>query len=200
MCNSASLPQTPSGHCATKRPDNSARPASYVKVVKEPGRRAQLLFQLDEHALGAKDVGHLALRIKDVAELSRSDRANFDASRIAAHPCALDAEMTLLHHPLASRAVPQVRHVQVQPFFRDRRFGEIKMPGPIGAGGFTIPAADAPVVVDHRNAVRLLPSRVHGANLHARRIFALLALHRHVEISLFRDLDRKSTRLNSSHL
>src|ERR1035438_6740267 len=113
MCNSASLPQTPSGHCATERPDNSARPASYVKVVKEPGRRAQLLFQLDEHALGAKDVGHLALRIQDIAELPRSHRANLDAGRIPAHPRALDAEMTFLHHPLASRAVPQIGRAHV---------------------------------------------------------------------------------------
>ena len=74
----------------------------------------------------------------------------------------------------------------IEPLLGNRGLGEIETPRPIGAGGLAIAAADAPVVIDHRDAVRLLPGGVHRADLDAGRVLALLALHRHVEKALLR--------------
>src|SRR5208283_5638511 len=153
---------------------------SDIEVVEEPGKRPHLRLE-DEDSLVPEDVGDLALRIEDVAEFARAGRADLDAGGVAARAGALDAEMALLHHPLAPGPVAQVGHVEVELLLRDRGGGEVEAPREIGAGRLAVAAADAPVVVDHRYAVRLLPGRLHRADLHAGRVLALVALDRHVE-------------------
>ena len=51
-----------------------------------------------------------------------------------------------------------------------------------------VPAADAPVIVDDNYPIRLLPGGLGGTGPHAGRVLALLALNRHVEVVLFRDV------------
>ena len=70
--------------------------------------------------------------------------------------------------------------------FGMRRLGEVKSPRPIRAGRFAIAAANAPIVIHHGDPVGFLPRRMNRANFDARRVLALLALHRHVEVTLFR--------------
>lgn len=48
--------------------------------------------------------------------------------------------------------------------------------------GLTVAAADAPVIIDHDDAVLLLPRRLDRADVHARRVVAVLALHGHIEL------------------
>src|SRR5665647_1092742 len=181
MCSSASRPQTRCARSATGKRSSFGSLSSYVKIVEEPRRRSHFLLQLDEHPLGAEDVGDFAVRVKDVAKFSRSGGADFEARRVSAHARALDAEMTFLHHALAPRAIAEIGHVGIEPLLRNLGLGEVETPRPIRAGGFAVAAADAPVVIDHGDAVFLLPRGVDGANLHAGRVLALLALHRHVE-------------------
>ena len=130
--------------------------------------------------------GNFAAGIENVAEFPRAGGADLDAGGIPAGAGALDAEMAFFHHALAPRPVAKVGHVGVQPLLGNRGLGEVEAPRPVGTGCLAVAAADAPVVVDHRDAVGLLPGGMHRADLDAGRILALLALHRHVEVALFR--------------
>src|SRR5262249_39396059 len=82
---------------------------------------------------------------------------------------------------LSARTITQVRHVRVQPIFRNRGFGPIETAREIRTSRFTVTAADAPVVINDGDAIRLLPGGLYRAYLHAGRILTLLALHRHVK-------------------
>src|SRR5574337_1899357 len=57
----------------------------------------------------------------------------------------------------------------------------------IGAGCHAVPAADAPIIVDDDDAVRLFPGGLGGTSPDTGGVLALLALDGHVEIILFRD-------------
>src|SRR5262249_2530641 len=60
------------------------------------------------------------------------------------------------------------------------RLGPVESPRVIRAGGLAISATDAPRVVDDDDPVALFPRRLDGADLDARCVVALLALHRQV--------------------
>jgi hypothetical protein len=53
----------------------------------------------------------------------------------------------------------------------------VEHPSLIRTGGNAVPAADAPVVIDHHKPVRFLPGCMDRANLHAGRVLAVLALN-----------------------
>lgn len=91
----------------------------------------------------------------------------------------MQAVGAFLHHPLR-RPVGKIRDIRIDLVRSDLRLGEVEPPGPIGAGRLAITAADAPIVVDHRDPVGLLPGRLDRADLDARRVGALVALDRHV--------------------
>src|SRR6185503_21148167 len=99
----------------------------------------------------------LAVWIENVAELARARRAHFQARRISARPRALNAEMAFLHHTLPAWTIPKIGHLRIKLVLRNRRLGEVESPRPIRTRGFAITTADAPVVIDHRDAVLLLP-------------------------------------------
>ena len=70
------------------------------------------------------------------------------------------------------------------------RRAPVEMPCAVRAGRHAAPAPDAPVVVDDHDPVGLLPGGLHRAGQDARRIAALLAGHRHVELIVLRDQRR----------
>jgi hypothetical protein len=98
----------------------------------------------------------------------------------------VDAEGALLHDSLGSRSVAEVVGVGLDLLGRDSRVRPVEVARPVGAGGHAAAAADAPVVVDDRDAVRLLPGRLHRTDLDAGWVAALLAGHGHVEGLLLR--------------
>src|SRR3954470_22554486 len=100
---------------------------------------------------------HLALRIENIAEFSSASRANLQARRILAVPGPLNAKVALLHDAAAAGAITEVSHPGIETILGDGWLGEIETPRPIGTGGFAISAPYAPIVINHRNAVRLLP-------------------------------------------
>ena len=72
-------------------------------------------------------------------------------------------------------------------FLRNGGFSEVELSSAVRTRRLTIPTANAPVVVDDRDPVRFLPRCLHGTYFDAGRFFALMALHRHVIRSLFRN-------------
>src|SRR5512142_617111 len=85
-------------------PDMAA--SGRVEVV-ELRVRGELLLE-DEHPLGLHHLADLALRVEEVAELPRADRADLDARRVAPAARPLDAEGALLDDALRARAVAEV--------------------------------------------------------------------------------------------
>ena len=127
-----------------------------------------------------QDVRHLALRVQHVAELAGTGRADLQAGRQTPHAGPLQAEGALFHDPFAPRPVGQIGHLRIDLVVGKLGFCKVEAPRPIRTGRLAIAAADAPIVVDHRDAVRLLPGRLHGTDFDARRLDALMALDRHV--------------------
>ena len=127
------------------------------------------------------------VRIENIAEFARADRAHLHAGRIASRAGALDTEMAFLHDTLAAWPVAQVSHIGIDFIFGDLRFGEIEAPRPIRAGGLAVAAANAPIVINDCNPVRFLPGGMDGADFDAGWILALLALDGHVEEAFFGD-------------
>src|ERR1017187_137768 len=155
--------------------------------VEEPRRRVQFLFQ-NEHSLVLDDVADFAVLIEQVAEFPGAHRAYLDARRIAPRAGPLDAEGALLHNALGPRPVAQVVGVGVDLGFRDFGLGPVEVPGAVGTGRHAVPAADAPVVVDHHDPIFFRPGGAGRAYLGAGRVAALLALDRDVEMPLLGDL------------
>ena len=86
--------------------------------------------------------------------------------------------------PFGRGRLPEVVRLRVELVRRDRRLAPVEVARAVRAGRHAVAAADAPVVVDHDDAVRLRPGGAGRADLRARRVAALLARHRHVEVAL----------------
>src|ERR1035438_4643213 len=155
--------------------------------VEEPRYGVQFLFQ-NQHALVLDDVADLTVFVEEITELSRAHRANLDARRIAPGTGALDAEGTLFDDALGARAVAQVVSIGIEFLVGNGWLGPVEMPRSIGASRHAVTAADAPVVIDHHDAVALDPGGAGGAYLGAGRVLAMLAPDGHVEMSLFGNL------------
>ena len=162
-------------------------PPSREEVVKAREGREVLLE--DEHALGLDDLADLAVRV--VRGCRTCARPVGHASRHAGM------------RPLRVRCRQKV-HFSTTPLKRGRFerypwFGLIRSGGTlrrapveaareIRARHDAEPAADAPAVVDHDDAIGLLPRRADRTRLHAGRVVALVALHGQVELALRGDL------------
>jgi hypothetical protein len=133
-------------------------------------------------------VPYLAVRIKQVAELPRSHGAGFDTCRVTSVSSTLDAERALLDHALVAWTITEIVRLGIDLLGFAAGFRPIEVAGAIRTGGHAIPAADAPVVIDDYDSIRLFPCGLGGTGPHARRVLALLTLDRHVEIFFFRHL------------
>src|ERR1017187_8246854 len=147
--------------------------------VEEPRYRVQFLFQ-NQHTLVLDDVADLTVFVEEIIELLRARRAHFDTRRIAPGTAALDAEGALFDDALGPRAVAQVVRVGVEFLVGNFRLLPVEMPRAIGASRHAVTAADAPVVIDHHDAVAFGPGGAGGAYLGARRVLAMLAPDGHV--------------------
>src|SRR5450756_897036 len=119
--------------------------------VEELGHGVQFLLE-DEHPLVLDHVPDLALRIQQVAELPRTDRAHLDARRVAPRTHALDAEGALLDDALGTRPVAQVVRLRVQVVAGDGRLGPVEVPRAVRARGHAVATAHAPVSYTHLRA------------------------------------------------
>src|SRR6185436_5485416 len=109
--------------------------------------------------------------------------AGLEARRQPPLARAVEAERALLDDALRTDPVRQVRLIGVDLLAGDLGRLPVEAPRVVRARGLAVAAADAPVVVDDHDAVGLLPRRLDRANLHARRVVALVALHRHVVLA-----------------
>ncbi len=90
-------------------------------------------------------------------------------------------------HALLARAIAEVMLVGID--FRCRHVGgaPVEATRPVRARCHAIAAPDAPVVVNHHDAIGLLPGGADGADTGARRVGTLEALRPQVEVALGRD-------------
>src|SRR5512143_537170 len=151
------------------------------KEIIELGIGIQVLFQ-PEHSLVLYCIANLAVRVEQITELPRTNRTGFHASRVSAVSRPLDAEGALLHDSLITRPVAQVVRLRIDLLRLSVRLRPVKMASTVGTGGHAVPAADAPVIIDDDDAVRLLPGGLRRAGANAGRIFALLTLNGHIKV------------------
>ena len=132
-------------------------------------------------------------RIEQVAEFPGADRTDFNTGRITAGftPCPLNAEGAFFNHTLITRPVAKVVGLRIDFIFCNVRISPIETTGTIRAGSHTVPAADAPIIINDHYPIRFFPGCPGGADLDTRRIFTLLTLDRHVEIPIFRYFFRR---------
>ena len=90
--------------------------------------------------------------------------------------------MALLHRSLGSNSIGKVTLFRVYFFGRDLWLFPIKAPSVIGASGFAIATANAPVVINDDDPVFFLPGCFDRANRNAGRVVTLLALDRHIKL------------------
>jgi hypothetical protein len=76
----------------------------------------------------------------------------------------------------------------ISVFGRKSGFSPVEMSGSVGTGGHTAAAADAPVVVDNDNSVRIGECGANRTAFNTRRIFALLAGHGEVKMAFMGNL------------
>ena len=85
--------------------------------------------------------------------------ANISSFRLRFIFCLMDALNTkcaFFHHAFRPRPVRQITQIRIEFRFVDLRLGEIESPRPVRTRGLAVPTANAPIVVDHDDAV------VHG--------------------------------------
>lgn len=152
----------------------------FVEEV-EKVRFGSEFFLEDKDAFGGEDGSDFGFRVEQIAENAGTGRANFEACGECSLAGAVQAEGAFFHHPLRADPVAEIALFRIDLFFGDLGFGPIEAPGVVGAGGFTIAAANAPVVVDYHDAVLFLPGGFDRADVDTGWVVALLALDRHVE-------------------
>jgi hypothetical protein len=94
----------------------------------------------------------------------------------------VEAIGALLNDAYGPYSIAQIALVRIDFFCWNFGLLPIETPSVIRAGRFTVPASDAPVVVNNDNAILLFPCCLHWANVNAWWFVALLALNWQVEL------------------
>jgi len=160
-----------------------------LKEIIELRLGIQILFE-PEDPLVINNISNFTIGIEKVSEFPRPRRTGFHAGWISSIPHPLDTEGALVNGTLHPWPVSKIVNGGVQFLLGNVGFCPVEDPPFIGTGGNAIPAADAPVIIDHHQPIRFFPGGVHRTDLHARRVFTVLALHGHVEKPFLRDLGR----------
>ena len=102
----------------------------------------------------------------------------------------LDAKGTLINGAFHPRPISKVVDGGIDLFFWNIGFCPVEYPSFIRTGCDAVPAADAPVVIDHHESIGFLPGRMDRAYLYAGRVLAVLALNREIKKPFLWDLRR----------
>jgi hypothetical protein len=97
----------------------------------------------------------------------------------------LDTKGAFIHSTLHSGSVSQIVDRRVDLLFRNVWLCPDEDSSFIWAGGNAVPAPNAPIVIHHHDTIWFLPGGMDRTDLHTGRVFALLALDREIEESLF---------------
>jgi hypothetical protein len=100
-------------------------------------------------------------------------------------PHPLDTKGAFFHSTLHSGSVSQVVDGRVDLLFRNVWLRPVEDPPFVGTGRNAVSAADAPVVINHDDTVRFLPSGVDRTHFHTGRLLTLLALNGEIDKSFF---------------
>ncbi len=152
------------------------RSLSFEKVVKL-GFRIQIFFK-PEGSFPVDDIPDLAIWVEKIPELSRPRGTRFDTGRVSSVSHPLDAEGALINRAFHPRPISEVMDRRVHLLGWDVWLCPVKDSPFVGACCDTVPATDAPVVIDYHQSIRFFPGGVDGAYFDARGILAVLALNR----------------------
>src|SRR5262245_41658579 len=152
-----------------------------VHVVPELRLGPEVLLE-PKDLLVREHPADLAVGIQEVAEHARARRAGLDTRRVPALARPLDAEGALLDHAAFPEPVPEVVLLGVHLVGGNDGIAPVEAPRVVRAGRDAVAAADAPVVVDHDDAVRLHPGGLDRTDVHAGRVLAVEALRADVEV------------------
>src|SRR5262245_53991927 len=152
-----------------------------VHVVPELRLGPEVLLE-PKDLLVREHPADLAVGIQEVAEHARARRASLDTRRVPALARPLDAEGALLDHAPFPEPVPEVVLLGVHLVGGNDGIAPVEATRVVRAGRDAVAASDAPVVVDHDDAVRLHPGGPDGTDVHAGRVLAVEALRAHVEV------------------
>jgi hypothetical protein len=99
----------------------------------------------------------------------------------------LDAKSTFFNGALHSGSVSEVVDRGVDLFFWNVWLRPVEDSALVRTGCNAIPAADAPIIVNHDDSIRFLPGGVNRTYLHTGGLLALLALDGEIDESFFRN-------------
>jgi hypothetical protein len=99
----------------------------------------------------------------------------------------LDTKSAFFHGAFHSGSVSEIVDRGIDLFFWNVWLRPVEDPPLVGTGGNAVPATDAPVVVDHDDAIRFLPGGMDRTYFHTGRLLTLLTLDGKIDESLFRN-------------
>jgi len=99
----------------------------------------------------------------------------------------LDTKSAFFHGTLHSGSVSKIVDRGIDLLFWNVWLRPVKDSPLVGTGCNAVPATDAPVVVDHDDTIRFLPSGVDRTYFHTGRLLTLLALNGKIDIPFLRN-------------
>lgn len=157
-----------------------------IEEIVEAWFGAEFFLQ-HEYAFVFQDPADLGFGVENVAKYASAGRAGLEARGELAIAGLVHAVGALLHDALGTDAVGKVALNGSDFLLGDFWLGPIEATSVVGAGGFAVAAADAPIIIYGDDAVLFFPSGFYRTDVYARWVVALLALHRHVEGVGFRN-------------
>jgi hypothetical protein len=143
------------------------------------------IFLETEDPFSVDDITHFAVRIEKIAKFPRSCRTGFHTRRIPSISHPLDTKGAFFHGTLHSGAVSKIVDRGINLLFWNVWLRPVEDPPLIGAGCDAVPAADAPVIIDHDDTIRFLPGGMDRTYFHTGGLLALLTLNGKIDESFF---------------
>jgi hypothetical protein len=143
------------------------------------------IFLEAEDTFSIDDIAHFAVRIEKIPKFPRSRGTGLYTRRIPSVSHPLDTKGAFFHGTLHSGSVSKVVDRGINLLFWNVWLRPIEDPPLIRAGCDAVPAADAPVVINHDDPIRFLPGSMDGTYFHAGGLLALLTLNGKIDESFF---------------
>jgi hypothetical protein len=143
------------------------------------------IFLETEDPLSVDDITHFAVWIEKIAEFPRSCGTGFHTGRIFSVSHPLDTKGAFFHGALHSGSVSKIVDRGIDLLFWNVWLRPVEDPPLVGAGCDAVPAADAPVIIDHDDTIRFLPGGVDWTYFHAGGLLTLLTLDGKIDESFF---------------
>lgn len=122
----------------------------------------------------------LTVWIEQVSEFTGTNGTSLDTGRVTAIACAVNAKGTFFDDAALPRSIAEDVNFRVDLFRGDFGVGPVEASRAVWTGRHAVAAADAPIVINYSDAVRVLPGRLGRAGSYTFGILTLLTGDRHV--------------------